>query len=109
MIRTLVIASATLALIGLVYLAAIGVNVTSANTDSDWSIEHTYYQDTVTLNNLDGYQIEFWAGECVLRLGAGWAHLPGDTLTIRVSNAMPQYDLHDMGYPVKITSCVTRN
>ena len=33
MIRTLVIASATLAIMGLVYLAAIGVNVASADTD----------------------------------------------------------------------------
>jgi len=33
MVRTLVIASATLAIMGLVYLAAIGVNVASADTD----------------------------------------------------------------------------
>ena len=83
--------------------ALVGVTVASANTDSDWAIHH---QDTVNLINLDGYQIEYWAGECVLRLDSSFTKTI-DTLTVRVANAIPAYDI--LYYPAKVTSCVTRN
>ena len=86
--------------------ALVGVTVASANTDSDWAIHHDVYQDTVNLINLDGYQIEYWAGECVLRLDSSFTKTI-DTLTVRVANAIPAYDI--LYYPAKVTSCVTRD
>ncbi len=84
----------------------VGVRVASANTDADWAIHTDIDQPTVNLINLDGYQIEYWSGEGVLRLGHSFTG-SADTLTIRVANAIPAYDLTT--YPATITSCVTRD
>ena len=84
--------------------ALVGVTVASANTDEDWAIHADIDQPTVNLVNLDGYQIEYWAGECVLRLGHSFTG-SADTLTIRVANAIPSYDILTNA----ITSCVTRD
>jgi len=92
--------------VSLVVMVWVLVATVSAD-DSDWAIHHNVYQDTVNLINLDGYQIEYWAGECVLRLGTGWGRQPDDTLTVKVANAIPAYDI--LYYPAKITSCVTRD
>ena len=78
----------------------------SANTDVDWAINVDVYEATLNLDNLDGYEIEYWAGECVLRLGHSFTHSV-DTITVRVANAIPSYDI--LYYPAKITSCVTRD
>lgn len=86
--------------------ALVGVTVASANTDEDWAIHADFDQPTVNLINLDGHQIEYWSGECVLRLGRSFTG-SADTLTIRVANAIPAYDLTT--YPATITSCVTRD
>ena len=74
--------------------------------DSDFAIHHDVYQDTVNLINLDGYSIEYWGSECILRLGHSYTDSV-DTITVRVANAIPAYDI--LYYPAKITSCVTRD
>ena len=91
--------------ISLVVMVWVLVATVSAD-DSDFAIHHDVYQDTVNLINLDGYSIEYWAGECVLRLGYSYTHSV-DTITVRVANAIPAYDI--LYYPAKITSCVTRD
>ena len=55
-----------------ILIAMLSIRIASANTDADWAIHHDVYQDTVNLINLDGYQIEYWAGECVLRLDSSF-------------------------------------
>ena len=89
-----------------ILIAMLSIRIASANTDADWAIHHDVSQATVTLINLDGYQIEYWAGECVLRLDSSFTKTI-DTLTVRVANAIPAYDI--LYYPAKVTSCVTRN
>ena len=64
----------------------------SANTDVDWAINVDVYEATLNLDTLDGYEIEYWAGECVLRLGHSFTHSV-DTITVRVANAIPAYDI----------------
>jgi len=87
--------------------ALVGVTVASANTDADWAIHHDVYQDTVNLINLDGYQIEYWAGECVLRLGRSFTGT-ADTLTVRVADAIPTYELVWGDAEFTIIECETR-
>jgi hypothetical protein len=63
----------------------------SANTDADWAIHYDVYQPSISVDGLaPGYQINYWAGECVLRLGTMFTHSI-DTLTVRVANAVPVY------------------
>jgi len=92
--------------VSLVVMVWVLVATVSANTDADWAIKVDVYQDTVNLIGLDGYQIEYWGGECILRLGHSYTHSV-DTITVRVANAIPAYDI--LYYPAKITSCVTRD
>ncbi len=91
--------------ISLVVMVWVLVATVSAD-DSDFAIHHDVYQDTVNLIGLDGYQIEYWGGECILRLGHSYTDSV-DTITVRVANAIPAYDI--LYYPAKITSCVTRD
>lgn len=80
--------------------ALVGVATASANTDADWAIHRDIPQTTVNLSDAHGFPIEFWAGDCVVRFFD--ANTP-DTATIRVSNAIPSYDI----LTNSITSCVT--
>ena len=76
----------------------------SANSDADWAIHTTESVETINVSQIHGFPIEFWAGDCIVRFHtAGTA----DTLTLRVSNAIPAYDL--LTYPATITSCATRD
>ena len=81
--------------------ALVGVATASANTDADWAIHDTFHQTTVNLSDAHGFPIEYWAGDCVVRF-FGYPHTP-DTATIRVSNAIPSYDI----LTNSITSCAT--
>jgi len=83
------------------------IDKVSANTEADWAIHHDVYQPTVNLVNLDGYQIEYWVGECVLRLGRSFTG-SADTLTIRVADAIPTYELVWGDAEFTIVECETR-
>ena len=84
--------------------ALVGVTVASANTDADWAVHMTESVETINVSQIHGFPIEYWAGDCVVRFYT--AGTP-DTLTLRVANAIPAYDL--LTYPATITSCVTRD